>query len=56
MTQSQEQEIRKEMLKLQLEKLQKIVKAQEIVVSHLDEKIAERDSATVAAMAEILKI
>ncbi|WP_156324070.1 hypothetical protein [Bacillus sp. JCM 19034] len=56
MTQSREQDSRKEILSLQKEQQENIVKAQKIVLQHLEQTIEERDSATVAAMAEILKI
>ncbi|WP_158681477.1 hypothetical protein [Microbulbifer pacificus] len=50
-----EQEIRKQLLNVQLEKEKNLIKAQEIVVNHLEEKIIIGESATVAAMADILK-
>ena len=56
MSQSTEQEIRLELLKLQAKNLRHVVKAQEIVLAHLEDSITKGDSATVAAMAEILKI
>lgn len=51
-----EQEIRKCLLDLQLEREQNVVKAQAIVLKHLEKDIETGESATVAAMAEILKI
>lgn len=51
-----EQERRKELLKLQSESLQNLVKAQDVVLKHLEKAIENGDSATVAAMAEILKV
>lgn len=50
-----EQENRKELLILQNESYENKVKAQNIVLKHLDDAIENGDSATVVAMAEILK-
>lgn len=56
MKESIEQSVREELLNLQLKKEQNVEAAQKIVLQYLEDLIAERDSATVAAMAEILKI
>lgn len=46
---------RLELMELQTKKERNLVKAQEIVLKQLEEAIKGGDSATVAAMAEILK-
>lgn len=46
---------RKQLIELELKKERNLVLAQEIVLKHLEFAIEFRDSATVAAMAEILK-
>lgn len=51
-----EKDIRKEMQNAQSEKLKNVAKAQEIVLNHLENAIQQGDSATVAAMAEILSL
>lgn len=56
MIQTSDQEKRKELLELQINKEQNVIKAQEIVLKHLDDAIQSGNPATVAAMAEILKI
>lgn len=50
-----EQEIRNAMMKLQHESLENLVKAQEVALKNLENAIEQGDSATVAAMAEILR-
>lgn len=50
------QETRNEIQNAQSDHLKRIAKAQEIVLEHLESAIENEDSATVAAMAEILKL
>lgn len=50
-----ERDQRSELLELQLKKEKNLVKAQEIILKHIESAIEEGSPATVAAMAEILK-
>lgn len=49
-------EVDKKLLELRLEKIVNISKAQNIVLKHLEKEIEKGHSATVVAMAEILKL
>ncbi|MEX3715418.1 hypothetical protein ABFV99_23890 [Cytobacillus horneckiae] len=48
--------VREKLIILEKVRVENVMKAQEIVLMHLEKAIKQGDSATVAAMAEILKI
>lgn len=51
-----EKQNRQKLLQFQSENVEQLLEAKKIVVNHLESAIEKEDSATVATMAEILKL